>query len=137
MSPELLVRSPVVLRADPRRVVARLFLPGEELLADGRARVDAVVDRVQAMPDTEVAALADACARALAITGDPRWQSGLDRCRAWFLGANDTGVMLLDVVSGGGFDGLMQHGRNENQGAESTLALISTLQHGATASSRA
>lgn len=85
----------------------------------------------------EVAALADACARALAITGDPGWQSGLDRCRAWFLGANDTGVMLLDVVSGGGFDGLMQHGRNENQGAESTLALISTLQHGAAASARA
>lgn len=56
MSPELLVRSPVVLRADPRRVVARLFLPGEELLADGRARVDAVVDRVQAMPEADVTA---------------------------------------------------------------------------------
>lgn len=76
----------------------------------------------------EVAALADACARALELTGDPRWWTALERCRAWFLGANDTGVMLLDVVTGGGFDGLMRHGRNENQGAESTLALISTLQ---------
>lgn len=79
----------------------------------------------------EVAALADACARALALTGDPRWAAGLERCRTWFLGANDTGVMLLDVISGGGCDGLMEHGRNENQGAESTIALISTLQRSA------
>lgn len=79
----------------------------------------------------EVAALADACGRALAITGDPRWASGLERCRAWFLGTNDTGAMLLDVVSGGGCDGLTRDGRNENQGAESTIALISTLQRSA------
>ncbi len=77
----------------------------------------------------EVAALADACARALALTDDPRWSLGLERCRRWFLGSNDTGVMLLDMNSGGGCDGLQRHGRNENQGAESTLALISTLQH--------
>jgi hypothetical protein len=32
-------------------------------------------------------------------------------------------------VSGGGCDGLERYGRNENQGAESTLALVSTLQH--------
>ena len=76
----------------------------------------------------EVAALADACGRALTLTGDPHWAAGLERCRAWFLGANDTGVMLLDVISGGGCDGLTRHGRNENQGAESTIALISTLQ---------
>jgi hypothetical protein len=76
----------------------------------------------------EVAALADACARALALTGDSRWAAGLERCRTWFLGANDTGVMLLDMVSGGGCDGLQRYGRNENQGAESTLALVSTLQ---------
>jgi hypothetical protein len=77
----------------------------------------------------EVAALADACARALALTGDSRWQLGLDRAVAWFLGANDTGIPLYDGTSGGGCDGLHRHGRNENQGAESTLALISTLQH--------
>ncbi len=77
----------------------------------------------------EVAALADACARALALTGDDRWLAGLDRAVGWFLGANDVGVPLYDPVSGGGCDGLHRHGRNENQGAESTLALISTLQH--------
>ncbi len=54
MRSELLVRSPLVLRPDPARVIPRQFLPGQELLADGRARVDAVVDRVQAMTDADV-----------------------------------------------------------------------------------
>ena len=76
----------------------------------------------------EVAALADACWRAYAMTGEPRWRAGLERCTAWFYGANDVGVSLVDAISGGGCDGLIPSGRNENQGAESTLALISTLQ---------
>lgn len=77
----------------------------------------------------EVAALADACARAFAVTGDTRWTAGLRLAVAWFLGANDAGTALLDQDSGGGCDGLHADGRNENQGAESTLALLSTLQH--------
>ncbi|MBW4722327.1 hypothetical protein [Saccharothrix obliqua] len=36
---------------------------------------------------------------------------------------------LLDEETGGGCDGLSRDGRNRNQGAESTLALLSTLQH--------
>ncbi|MHB1740466.1 MAG: glycosyltransferase [Actinomycetes bacterium] len=78
----------------------------------------------------EVAALADACARAYAITADPRWADGLELAVAWFLGLNDAGTSLYDSVSGGGCDGLERHGRNENQGAESTLAVLSTLQQG-------
>ncbi len=35
---------------------------------------------------------------------------------------------MIDPVSGGGHDGLEAGGRNENQGAESTLAMMSTLQ---------
>jgi hypothetical protein len=35
---------------------------------------------------------------------------------------------MYDEVSGGGFDGLESHGVNINQGAESTLALVSTMQ---------
>jgi hypothetical protein len=77
----------------------------------------------------EVAALADACARAFELTGDPRWRDGVRRAAGWFLGDNDSGTPLLDAVSGGGCDGLERNGRNENQGAESTLALISTMQH--------
>ncbi len=77
----------------------------------------------------EAAALADACARAHEITGQDRWLTGISRAVAWFLGDNDAGTPLYDAVSGGGCDGLERGGRNENQGAESTLALVSTLQH--------
>lgn len=76
----------------------------------------------------EIAALSDACARAFDVTGDGVWRDAISDCAAWFEGANDTGVTLHDSVSGGGCDGLEPFGRNENQGAESTLALISTLQ---------
>jgi hypothetical protein len=77
----------------------------------------------------EAAAMADACARAAEVTGDLRWQHGLDLAIGWFLGNNDVGVTMIDVDSGGGYDGLEPGGRNLNQGAESTLALLSTLQH--------
>jgi hypothetical protein len=77
----------------------------------------------------EVAALADACVRAGALTGDARWRDGVQLAAGWFLGANDSATSLYDALSGGGCDGLEHDGRNENQGAESTLALMSTLQH--------
>jgi hypothetical protein len=35
---------------------------------------------------------------------------------------------MFDPGTGGGYDGLERHGRNENQGAESTLAMLSTAQ---------
>lgn len=77
----------------------------------------------------EVASLADACVRAYAFTGQTRWLDGLHAAQAWFLGANDSGTPLLDEVTGGGCDGLEADGRNDNQGAESTLAMLSTAQH--------
>ena len=77
----------------------------------------------------EVAALADACARALRLTGDRRWALGVEQAIGWFLGENDAGVPLYDPATGGGCDGLHEDGRNENQGAESTLAMVATLQH--------
>jgi hypothetical protein len=76
----------------------------------------------------EVAALADACTRAFEFTGERHWADAVLRCADWFLGANDSGTALYDPVSGGGCDGLEPHGRNENQGAESTIAMISTFQ---------
>ncbi|GAA4708978.1 glycosyl transferase [Pedococcus ginsenosidimutans] len=76
----------------------------------------------------EVAALADACARAFDVTADPRWRDAVGRCAAWFEGSNDSQTVLHDPHSGGGCDGLEAGGRNENQGAESTIAMISTLQ---------
>jgi len=77
----------------------------------------------------EVAALADACATALVITGDHEWRRGVRLCIAWFLGDNDVDSVMWDPATGGGYDGLTLQGPNLNQGAESTLALISTLQH--------
>jgi hypothetical protein len=84
----------------------------------------------------EVAALADACQRAYELTGDNRWADGLDRAIGWFLGDNDSQLALHDATTGGGCDALTPHGRNTNQGAESTLAMVSTLQHAADRSRR-
>jgi hypothetical protein len=77
----------------------------------------------------EAAALADACARAYALTGLRVWADAVLLCQDWFAGRNDSGTSLHGA-GGGGCDGLEVGGRNENQGAESTLALISTLQQG-------
>jgi hypothetical protein len=77
----------------------------------------------------EVAALADACARAYDVTGDPDWLTGVDLAWAWFEGANDSGAVMLDPVTGAGYDGLTRDGRNENRGAESTIAALTTQQH--------
>jgi len=78
----------------------------------------------------EAAGMADACARAYDVTADVRWRAGLRLAVGWFLGANDVGVPLFDATTGGGYDGLEADGRNANQGAESTLAFLSTMQHG-------
>ncbi len=76
----------------------------------------------------EVAAIADAVARAFSLTGDTRWRDELARAWDWFLGDNDSGTVMVDVETGAGFDGLELDGRNENRGAESTLAALSTFQ---------
>lgn len=78
----------------------------------------------------EVAAMADACHRAYSVTGDHTWLNGIQLAARWFDGDNDAGTPMFDVDSGGGYDGLHATGPNLNQGAESTLALLSTLQHG-------
>jgi hypothetical protein len=91
-------------------------------------RQDAPRSRYDQQP-IEVAALADACATAGLVTGDPSWQEEVGRAVAWFRGANDAGVPMWDPATGGGYDGLTERGPNLNQGAESTIALISTMQH--------
>ncbi len=76
----------------------------------------------------EAAAMVDACAAAFFATGDRRWASFGLLAAEWFVGANDGDVTLLDPVTGGCCDGLTREGRNENQGAESTIALIGALE---------
>jgi len=76
----------------------------------------------------EVAALAEACARAWRLTGDEKWRRGIEAAYEWFLGRNDGQVPMFDPATGGAFDGLTAHGPNRNQGAESTLAMLATFQ---------
>lgn len=76
----------------------------------------------------EVAALADAAWRAWLATGDQSWLKVVVAAADWFEGVNDRGDRMYDDSTGGGFDGLTPEGPNLNQGAESTLAYISTMQ---------
>ncbi len=76
----------------------------------------------------EVASLAEACTRAFDLTGDESWRRAVGLCRDWFLGDNDAGLALYDARTGAGYDGLHRDAVNENQGAESTLAALATLQ---------
>jgi hypothetical protein len=77
----------------------------------------------------EVSALADACASAFRITHQSSWLTGVSLAWNWFLGDNDSATPMFDPRTGGGYDGLERHGRNLNQGAESTLAMLATAQH--------
>jgi hypothetical protein len=92
----------------------------------GRGRGDAALGFDQ--QPIEVAAIADACAAAYAVTADDEWLRGVRLAWSWFRGHNDGGVVMFDASTGAGFDGLERTGRNENRGAESTLALLSTVQ---------
>jgi hypothetical protein len=76
----------------------------------------------------ELSTMADACARALRVDDSPKWLDAIKMANAWFDGDNDAKVMMWDPETGGGFDGLHAEVANQNQGAESTLALVSTRQ---------
>ena len=77
----------------------------------------------------EVSSLADACARAAVVDANEIWRDGVRAAAAWFMGDNDANEPMWDPTTGGGYDGLHADGVNNNQGAESTLAVISTMQH--------
>ena len=72
----------------------------------------------------EVSALVDACATAYDLTSDPKWSRRVMQGYRWFEGANDRGITMFDARTGAGFDGLTEDGRNDNRGAESTLAYL-------------
>lgn len=77
----------------------------------------------------EIAAIASACRRAARYDGD-RWRVHRRRAAGWFLGENDKGALMIDPVTGGGFDGLTADGANRNQGAESTMAMLTAVAAG-------
>ena len=72
----------------------------------------------------EAMALVEACVEAARITGESKWIDSARTCLAWFTGANELGVNLIDPDTGGCCDGLHTGGMNFNQGAESTLAWV-------------
>jgi len=53
-TPALVRRGGVTLLPDPSRVLAMLYLPGQEIIDDGISRADSVIERVLGMTDEEV-----------------------------------------------------------------------------------
>jgi hypothetical protein len=123
--PEVLADGLLLLRWLLDRQVVDGHLSPVPVAGAGRSDLPPAFDQ----QPIEVAALADACARAESVTGDATWRKGVELAIGWFAGNNDRGVSMSDPVTGGGFDGLTANGPNLNQGAESTLALITTMQH--------
>ena len=75
----------------------------------------------------EIAALVDACSTAFRVTHDTQWLTYIARGARWFAGSNDSRIQMHDPLTGAGFDGLTQNGRNHNCGAESTIAYLSVM----------
>ncbi len=75
----------------------------------------------------EAQAMVSACLEAHRITGDPYWRGEAKRAFEWFLGRNDLNMPMYDPTTGGCRDGLHPDSRNENQGAEFTLAFLQAL----------
>ncbi len=72
----------------------------------------------------EAWATVDACAAALDAGADEGvFREEAERAYAWYYGRNDLGVALAEAGEGECFDGLTWAGPNQNQGAESVLAL--------------
>lgn len=75
----------------------------------------------------EACAMVDACWAAFDVTGDTEWADEAARAFAWFLGGNVLGRAVALPHAGGSYDGLMRHGVNRNQGAESVLSYLMAL----------
>jgi hypothetical protein len=75
----------------------------------------------------EAQAFASAAWRAWLLTKDTYWLEQVVLAASWFVGHNDSSIALVDRETNGCFDGLQQSGRNENQGAESTLAMLHVM----------
>lgn len=71
----------------------------------------------------EVQGTVSACLEAFRATSNRHWLERAHSVFEWFLGRNDLGLMLYDMKTGGCHDALHADRANENQGAESTLAI--------------
>ncbi len=62
-------------------------------------------------------------------TGRDHYLAAAEAAYGWFLGRNDLGLALAEPERGGCCDGLDEPGVNPNQGAESTLMWLTSLEH--------
>ncbi len=74
----------------------------------------------------EAATMAEAALAALDLLGGEEYLATFRRAHAWFYGRNSLNMSLIHSPSGACYDGLQACGVNRNQGAESTLAYLST-----------
>ncbi|WP_316978825.1 glycosyltransferase family 4 protein [Shumkonia mesophila] len=72
----------------------------------------------------EAAAAISACLAAWRAEDDPLWKRDAERAFAWFLGANDLAIPLVDVETGSCRDGLHPDRANENRGGESVVCYL-------------
>ncbi len=77
----------------------------------------------------EATSLLLAAEAAADATGSARYRDAVERCYGWFLGRNDLGVAVAIPERGSCHDGLTPRGPNPNQGAESTLAWLTAVEH--------
>ena len=76
----------------------------------------------------EATALILAAAAAFEATEDAGYCRAAEAAYAWFLGDNESGLVVADVVTGGCCDGLSEDHVSGNQGAESTLMWLTALE---------
>jgi hypothetical protein len=72
----------------------------------------------------EAMALVHSCADCFRLTWDSAWRDSAYWGFQWFLGENDIGQPMFNKETGAGYDGFSATERNENQGAEATMAWL-------------
>lgn len=75
----------------------------------------------------EATATISACLAAWRADSDPQWRAEAARAFAWFMGANDLSVPLVDLETGACRDGLHRDRPNENCGGESVVSYLLSL----------
>ncbi|MDX1888098.1 glycosyltransferase [Mycolicibacterium sp. 050158] len=109
-------------------IAAGAALERPELCSGGLDMLGSLLEGGGRQP-IEVAALADACARAAGVDASPRWPDGVRAAVSWFEGTNESSKPMWDPQTGGGFDELRSDGVSPNQGAAATLAALATMQN--------
>jgi glycosyltransferase involved in cell wall biosynthesis len=75
----------------------------------------------------EACATIAACLQASRADPSPSWHVEAHRAFAWFTGANDLGLPLVDIATGSCCDGLHPDRVNQNRGGESLLSYLLSL----------